>query len=198
MRTGVESAITRLMGTRSGARVVKGRERDHATRLDSSKNGVTRKSMLVESARSGDGVKNERLKTERQKDRVRSHDRRPPTPSPSHPSYTFSSIARRILAPYISRPERERYGRHEQNETKQNNSTTFFTILLLLSSSHSPNYTTHDRNNRSPSHGLISPNASHSNFLLVAITGQLASNAALLLDRFNAHQISTTTTTRVT
>lgn len=125
MRTGVESAITRLMGTRSGARVVKGRERDHATRLDSSKNGVTRKSMLVESARSGDGVKNERLKTERQKDRVRSHDRRPPTPSPSHPSYTFSSIARRILAPYISRRERERYGRHEQNETKRNETKQF-------------------------------------------------------------------------
>lgn len=120
--TGVESAITRLMGTRSGARVVKGRERDHATRLDSSKNGVTRKSMLVESARSGDGVKNERLKTERQKDRVRSHDRRPPTPSPSHPSYTFSSIARRILAPYISRREREIWPpRTKRNETKQFN-----------------------------------------------------------------------------
>lgn len=121
MRTGVESAITRLMGTRSGARVVKGRERDHATRLDSSKNGVTRKSMLVESARSGDGVKNERLKTERQKDRARSHDRRPPTPSPSHPPYTFSSIARRILAPYISRREREIWPpRTKRNEAKRN------------------------------------------------------------------------------
>lgn len=136
-RTGVESAITRLMGTRSGARVVKGRERDHATRLDSSKNGVTRKSMLVESARSGDGVKNERLKTERQKDRARSHDRRPPTPSPSHPPYTFSSIARRILAPYISRREREiwppRTKRNEtkRNETKQFNNFFHDTPLLL-------------------------------------------------------------------
>lgn len=134
MRTGVESAITRLMGTRSGARVVKGRERDHATRLDSSKNGVTRKSMLVESARSGDGVKNERLKTERQKDRARSHDRRPPTPSPSHPSYTFSSIARRILAPYISRREREIWPpRTKRNEAKRNK-----TIQQLFSRYSSP------------------------------------------------------------
>ena len=38
------------METQSGARVVKGSERDHATRRDSSKNRVTRKSMLVKRA----------------------------------------------------------------------------------------------------------------------------------------------------
>lgn len=47
---GNESMITRLMETQSGARVVKGSERDHATRRDSSKNRVTRKSMLVKRA----------------------------------------------------------------------------------------------------------------------------------------------------
>lgn len=198
MRTGVESAITRLMGTRSGARVVKGRERDHATRLDSSKNGVTRKSMLVERTV---GRRSEKRAVENRATKRSSPFARSPTTDPlSLPSllHFFFHCSENTRAIHLASRERDMAATNKtkRSETKQNNSTTFFTILL--SSSHSPNYMTHDRNNRSPSHGLISPNASHSNFLLVAITGQLASNAALLLDRFNAHQISTTTTTRVT
>lgn len=73
--------ITRLMETQSGARVVKGSERDHATRRDSSKNRVTRKSMLVKRAH-GRTTHGKRAGETRQKDRAHSRDRcvRPPTP----------------------------------------------------------------------------------------------------------------------
>lgn len=112
-RTGIESAITRLMGTRSGARVVKGRERDHATRLDSSKNGVTRKSMLVERTV---GRRSEKRAVENRATKRSSPFARSPTTDPLPSPLTLFLP---LLGEYSRHTSRiERYGRHERNETK--------------------------------------------------------------------------------
>lgn len=134
MRTGVESAITRLMGTRSGARVVKGRERDHATRLDSSKNGVTRKSMLVERTV---GRRSEKRAVENRATKRSSPFARSPTtdplslPSPLHFFFHRSENTRAI---HLASREREIWPpRTKRNEAKRNK-----TIQQLFSRYSSP------------------------------------------------------------
>lgn len=135
MRTGVESAITRLMGTRSGARVVKGRERDHATRLDSSKNGVTRKSMLVERTV---GRRSEKRAVENRATKRSSPFARSPTtdplslPSPLHFFFHRSENTRAI---HLASRERDMAA---TNKTKRNETKRNKTIQQLFSRYSSP------------------------------------------------------------
>lgn len=135
--TGVESAITRLMGTRSGARVVKGRERDHATRLDSSKNGVTRKSMLVERTV---GRRSEKRAVENRATKRSSPFARSPTTDPlSLPSllHFFFHCSENTRAIHLASRERDMAA---TNKTKRNETKRNKTIQQLFSrySSSSP------------------------------------------------------------